>query len=554
LNNKNLKLIILGGLDGIGKNMMAFEYNGSIIIVDVGMMFPDSEMFGIDKVIPDFTYIRENKEKVKAVILTHGHEDHVGALYNLFKEITVPIYGTKLTLALAESKLRKNMYSEDLLNVVKPAQKVIIDEFEVEFMRVSHSIPDGVALSIKTPVGTIIHSGDFKVDHTPIDGKVMDLNRFAQLGDEGVLALLSDSTNADTEGFGLSERVVGETFDRIFRKASHKRIVIVTFASNVHRIQQAINTARKHHRKVAVIGRSMEEVTLKAHENGYLHYQDDTLISLHQLQSIPPERTLIITTGSQGESMSVIARMSREDYKGISINENDCVVLSGTPIPGNEKGVNKVINNIFRRGAQVIYEQDFEVHVSGHACQEELRLLINLVRPKFFIPIHGEYRHLVAHAELADSVGIPRNNIFVLENGDVLAFSDNEGKVVDHVPGEAVLIDGLAEDEPYNIVQADRKLLSRDGILITSFALRKDTSQLLSEVKLHTRGFIYMKEAPELRADIIQKIEEIIADYNSAEPEYEKKSLKKTLMKDLSEYVYTQTKRRPLIVPSILEI
>lgn len=553
MDNPSLKLVILGGLDGIGKNMMALEYASSIILVDVGMMFPDAEMLGIDRVIPDFTYIRNNKEKIKALVLTHGHEDHIGAIYNLFKEVTLPVYATKLTMALAAAKLKKNMYEDDLLHVVAPGDNVTLGHFEIEFIRVSHSIPDGVALSIKTPAGVIISSGDFKVDHTPIDGKVMDLNRFAQLGTEGVLALMSDSTNADTPGFGLSERTVGETFDRVFRNAATKRIVIVTFASNIHRIQQAINTAYAHGRKVAILGRSMEEVAQKATELGYLFYPSETMVPLSQIAAIPPEKLVIITTGSQGEAMSVVARMGRESYKGISIGANDCVVLSAAPIPGNEKGVTKIINNLYKRGAEVIYEEDFEVHVSGHACQEELKLLLNLVKPKFFIPIHGEYRHLVAHADIAENIGIPKENIFVLENGDLLELRADAAQIVDHVPGEPVLVDGLAEDEPFNVVQADRKMLSRDGILITAFAINKQTGELLSEVKLHTRGFIYMKEAPELRKDIINKIGEIIAEYQHMS-EYKKESLKKTLLKELADYVYTQTKRRPLLVPSILEI
>jgi ribonuclease J len=549
-----VRIVFLGGLDGIGKNMMAFECDDTIVLVDAGMMFPDDEMLGIDKVIADLTYVRDNKEKIKALVLTHGHEDHIGAIRNLFDEVSVPIYGTKLTLILAKNKLKREQYEDEMLHEVSPRSKVEIGPFTFEFIRVCHSIPDCVGLAINTPQGMIVHSGDFKIDYTPIDGQAIDLNRFAEIGDEGVLALLTDSTNADTPGYNLSEKTVGETFHTLFRRYQANRIIIVSFASNIHRIQQAIDAAKEHNRKVLVIGRSMEESVSVARKHGYINCPESIFASISDIKSLPPNKAVIITTGSQGERMSVISRMAYDSYKGITLNEKDCVILSSAPIPGNEKGVNTVINEITRKGAQVVYEANYEVHVSGHACIDELKLMTSLVKPKYLIPVHGEHRHLEANASIGVTMGIPRENVFVLDNGDVLEFSASKAAVVDHVPGEAILLDGFAEEDRFNIVQTDRRKLAKDGILVVSMALREDNKDLLSEVKLNSRGFIYMSEDLALKESITDRVIQIHKEYKKESDGGSTKGFKKYLNKRLADYIYQLTKRRPMILPVILMV
>lgn len=550
-----IKAIFIGGLNGIGKNMTAFEYDGDIFIVDAGMQFPDDSMFGVDKIIPDFSYIIENKEKVKGIVLTHGHEDHIGALRDLFSELCIPIYGTKFTLALAKNKLRGDQYKADTFREVKAGDEISLGKFKVEFIAVSHSIPDGVALAIKTPEGVIVHTGDFKVDYTPIDDRVIGLTRFAELGKKGVLALLCDSTNADTEGKTMSERVVGANFDRIFRERDKQRLLVVTFASNVHRIQQAIDAAIKNKRKFAIIGKSMEDNISIAKELGYIHYPDSAQISLNELYKIAPSKVVVILTGSQGEPMSALSRMARESYKGLSIGENDCVVYSSVAIPGNEASVQRVINQICRRGAEVIYDKRFAVHVSGHAGKDDIQLMLRLVKPKYFIPVHGEYRHLSAAAALARDLGMSRKNIFVLDNGDVIDFHKKNAKRAESVAGGSVLVDGLAEAEPQNIVQGDRRRLSRDGILIVSFALGLNDNSLLSEVKLNSRGFIYLKEDTELKLKIKKKAESLITQYSEEfGAGFSMKSFKKHLLNKLADFIYTNTKRRPIILPVVIKL
>ncbi|MHB1042112.1 MAG: ribonuclease J [Eubacteriales bacterium] len=548
-----LSLIPLGGLGEIGKNMMLVRFGESILIIDCGLMFPEEEMLGIDIVIPDITYLLENRELVKGIVLTHGHEDHTGALPYVLRQINVPVYGTKLTLGLLQGKLKEqNMAGEAVLHTVQPRETVQIGPFKVEFIKVSHSIPDAVAVAVHTPVGVVVHTGDFKVDHTPVDGQVMDFHRFAQLSEKGVLVLMSDSTNAESPGYTMSERVIGRTFDETFRQ-SRDRIIIATFASNVHRLQQAIKYAHKHNRKVAVAGRSMVNVLSVAHELGYLHIPEGTFIELEEANRLPKHRVVILTTGSQGEPMSALTRMSMADHRQVEILPGDTIIISATPIPGNEKLVARIIDLLFKQGAHVIYEPVSAIHVSGHPSQEELKLMLNLIRPKFFVPVHGEYRMLVKHAELAEEVGIPSESIFVAENGQVLEFTRRTGRMAGRVTAGKVLVDGLGVGDVGNIVLRDRKQLSHDGILIVVVTINRETGLVAAGPDIVSRGFVYVRESEELLEEARVRVKNAL-EKCAVKGISEWSSIKSQVRDVLGKFLYEKTRRRPMILPIIMEI
>ncbi|HAA90303.1 MAG: Ribonuclease J 1 [Thermoanaerobacterales bacterium 50_218] len=549
----SVAIIPLGGLGEIGKNITAIRYRNDIIVIDAGLMFPEDEMLGIDLVIPDISFLLENKNYVRAIILTHGHEDHIGALPYILKELNVPVYGTKLTLGLVKAKLEESNYPNSLRSrSVRPGDVVKIGAFTVEFIRVSHSIPDAVGLGITTPVGTIVHTGDFKLDQTPVDGQIIDYYRFAELGRKGVLVMLSDSTNADRPGYTLSESVVGETFEEIFRYA-RKRIIVATFASNVHRIQQAITTARKYGRKVAVVGRSMVNVVAIAKELGYLRVPPGTMIDLDEVHNFPEDKIVLLTTGSQGEPMSALTRMAMCDHRRIEILPGDLVIISATPIPGNEKLVHRTIDHLFRQGAEVVYEPFSGVHVSGHASQEELKLMLNLVRPRFFIPVHGEYRHLIKHAQLAHEVGIPAENIFVAENGQVLEFSRERGAVTGRVTAGRVLVDGLGVGDVGNIVLRDRRQLSQDGIFIVVVTIDKDTGAVVAGPDVVSRGFVYVRESEELLEEAKEKVRQVLRECEERQTT-EWGAIKSYVRESLGKFLFERTRRRPMILPIIMEV
>ncbi|MDI6618640.1 MAG: ribonuclease J [Clostridiales bacterium] len=550
---EKLKIIPLGGLGEIGKNMTVVEYKNDIIVIDCGLMFPEEEMLGIDIVIPDITYLIKNKDRFRAIVLTHGHEDHIGALPYVLKQINVPVYGTKLTLGLVENKLKEHgLLNEVELKCVKAKDKVKIGDFEVEFIKTSHSIADSVALAIHTPVGVIVHTGDFKVDYTPIDGDVIDLARFAELGKQGVLLLMADSTNVERKGYTMSERVVGETFQNIFGKAKG-RIIVATFASNIHRVQQIINAAYSYGRKVAVSGRSMVNVVDVAYQLGYLNIPEGTLIDIDDIDKFPKEKIVIITTGSQGEPMSALVRMSTSEHKKVDIIPGDMIIISATPIPGNEKFVYRVINQLFKRGADVIYEDLAEVHVSGHACQEELKLIHTLVKPEFFVPVHGEYRHLKQHALLAQKLGMKPENIFILENGSILELNHKHARVAGSVTAGQVLVDGLGVGDVGNIVLRDRKHLSQDGILTVVVTISKESGSVIAGPDIISRGFVYVRESE----DLMDQAKEIVKETLSKceEKQISDWSTIKTNIKEaLRGFLYEKTKRKPMILPIIMEI
>jgi ribonuclease J len=510
-------------------------------------------MLGIDIVIPDFTYLLENKDMIKGVILTHGHEDHIGALPYVLKEIDVPVYGTKLTLALLQGKLKENNISNKKLVTIRPRDTVKLGtSFNIKTFKVSHSIPDAIGMAIHTPVGIVLHTGDFKLDQTPVDGIVTDFSRLAEYGQKGVLVLLSDSTNVERPGFTPSEKFVGHTFEDTFRLIK-ERIIVATFASNVHRVQQVINAAHKYNRKVAIIGRSMVNVVSIAQEVGYLTIPENTLIEIEEIVNYPRNRVAIITTGSQGEPMSALTRMAMSDHRRVEIIPGDTVVISATPIPGNEKLVGKIINQLYRQGAEVIYEAASGIHVSGHASQEELKMMINLVKPKFFVPVHGEHRHLIKHAKLANQMGIPKENIFVAENGQVLEFTNKKGSIGSRVTSGRVLIDGLGVGDVGNIVLRDRRQLSQEGILIVVLTLNKEAKHLIAGPDIVSRGFVYVREAEELIDEAKGRVKEVIQKC------FDKKisdwaTIKSHIREDLSRYLYEQTGRRPMIMPIIMEI
>lgn len=549
-----VRIIPLGGLGEIGKNITLYECGEDMFLVDCGMTFPDEEMPGIDIVIPDFTHVLKNVDKIKGLVVTHGHEDHIGAIPYLLKEFNLPVYGTALTLGLIEGKLKEHKLLDSAkLNTVKPGDTVKLGCFSVEFIHVNHSIPDAVAVAITTPSGVIVQTGDFKIDTTPIDGEVIDLARFAELGKKGVLALLSDSTNAERPGFTQSERIVGESFSNLFKKADKKRIIVATFSSNIHRLQQIIDEAARCGRKVAVSGRSMLNVVAVASELGYLSVPEGVLVDIDVINRYTPDQLVIITTGSQGEPMSALRRMAFGDHRKVNISAGDMIIISATPIPGNEKLVTKVINELLKLGAEVVYEKMYDVHVSGHACQEELKIMLDLVKPKFFIPVHGEQKHLVKHAGLAESIGVPKNNILISSIGRVIEMTPDSMKVVEAVPAGGVMVDGFGVGDVGNVVLRDRKHLAEDGIIVAAVSVDSVTREVLSGPELISRGFVYVKEsedmfddAREFACDILEKC------YVSGIRDWS--TVKARLRDGLAKYLYQKTGRSPMILPIILEI
>lgn len=549
-----VKIIPLGGLNEIGKNCTVIECSNDMFVIDCGMAFPDSELLGVDIVLPDYSYVEKNIDKLRGVVLTHGHEDHIGGLPYFLKKFNVPVYGTRLTLGLVEGKLEEHgILGGSKLNVVTPGQTVKLGCMAVEFIRVNHSIPDAVGMAIHTPAGIIIHTGDFKVDYTPIEGGIIDLQRFAELGNKGVLALMSDSTNADRPGFTMSERKVGESFEKLFVQAEGKRLIIATFASNIHRIQQIINNAVSTGRKVAVSGRSMVKVISVGIELGYLKVPNGVLVDIDMVSRYPADKMVIVTTGSQGEPMSALTRMANNEHRQVSITPNDFIIISANPIPGNEKLVTRVINELMKLGAHVVYENIYEVHVSGHACQEEQKLILSITKPKFFIPVHGEYKHLYQHKATAMSVGIPENNIILGDNGFVIETDSVDIKVTGTVPAGRVFVDGLGVGDVGSVVLRDRKHLAEDGLIVAVATIDRDTGMILSGPDVVSRGFVYVRESEELLGEakklLSQTLQDCldrnIKDWNSI----------KTKMKDnLSNYIFEKTKRTPMILPIIMEL
>ena len=549
-NVGSVKVIPLGGLEQIGMNITAIEYDDSIVVVDCGLSFPEEEMLGIDLIIPDVTYLKENIDKVKAFVITHGHEDHIGAIPYVLKEVNVPIYATRLTMGLIESKLKEhNMLREVKRKVVRYGQSVTLGDFRVEFIRTNHSIADAAALAIFSPAGILVHTGDFKVDYTPVNGEPIDLQRFAELGKKGVLALMCDSTNALRPGFTMSERTVGSTFDKIFNDNKNSRIIIATFASNVDRVQQIINASFAYGRRVYVEGRSMVNIIDVAEDLGYLHIPDGTLIETEAMKNYTPEQIVLITTGSQGESMAALSRMAANLHRKVSIQPGDCVVFSSTPIPGNEKSVARVINELGMKGAKVIFQ---DTHVSGHACQEEIKLVYSLLKPKYAIPVHGEYRHLIAQKEVAMSLGYDKEDVIIAKSGDVIELSDEKAAIVGKVHTGAILVDGLGVGDVGNIVLRDRQNLAENGIIIVVLTLEKYTGQLVAGPDIVTRGFVYVREAEELLDEaraivtdsVLRCLDKNITDWSK---------IKNIIKDDLSEYLWKKMKRNPVILPIIME-
>lgn len=547
-----LRIIPLGGVNEIGKNMTVFEYGNDIIVVDCGVSFPEDDMLGVDLVIPDISYLLKNKDKVRGFILTHGHEDHIGALPYVLRELNVPVYGTRLTLGLVDIKLKEHGINKAIFQTIKANDILKLGAFTVEFIKTSHSIADSVALAIHTPVGVVVHTSDFKIDYTPIDGQVIDLAKFALLGKKGVLALLADSTNVERPGYTMSEKTVGQTFESIFADAPG-RIIVATFASNIHRIQQIINAAVKFGRKVCISGRSMVNVVAVAMELGYLNIPKKTLIDVDKVDSYPNDKVVIITTGTQGEPMSALTRMAAAEHKKLEIIPGDLVIISATPIPGNEKLVYKVINQLFQRGAHVIYESLADVHVSGHACQEELKLIHTLVKPKFFIPVHGEFRHLKQHALLAESLGMPRENIFLVDIGTVLELTHNSCKVAGTVTAGRVLVDGLGVGDVGNIVLRDRKHLSQDGLIVVVVTISRETGGVIAGPDIISRGFVYVRESEELIEQARQVVKETL-DRCEQQHITDWATLKTNIKDELRDFLYEKTKRNPMILPIIMEI
>jgi len=551
LRSSALKIIPLGGLEQIGMNITAFEYEDSIIVVDCGLAFPQDEMLGIDLVIPDVTYLKERADKVKGFLITHGHEDHIGSLPYVLKDVPAPIYATKLTLGIIENKLKEhNLAKTTKKKVVKYGQTINLGCFRIEFIRVNHSIADAAALAIYTPVGTIVHTGDFKVDYTPVFGEAIDVQRLGEIGKKGVLALLCDSTNVLRPGFTMSERTVGKTLDNIFAENNKHRIIVATFASNVDRVQQIINSAAKYGRKVILEGRSMVNIMTTASELGYITFPDNILIDIEQMRNYPDEQLVLITTGSQGEAMAALSRIAASLHKKISIKPGDTVILSSTPIPGNEKSVSKVINELSRKGANVIFQ---DTHVSGHACQEEIKLMYALLRPKYAIPVHGEFRHLIAHAELADSMGVDKKNIFILSSGDVLAMTGEYAKVIDTIPLQEVLVDGLGVGDVGNVVLRDRQLLSENGLIIVVVTLDRYSGQLLAGPEIVSRGFVYVKESEDL-LDETREIAYEAVDRNLSKTNPDWNRMKNDIRDALGDHFWKKMKRKPMILPIITEV
>ena len=550
-SNAKIKIIPLGGMEQIGMNITAFEYEDSIIVVDCGLAFPSDDMLGIDLVIPDVTYLKQNIDKVKGFVITHGHEDHIGALPYILKEVNVPVYGTKLTIALIENKLKEhNLLKNTKRKVIKHGQSINLGCFRIEFIKTNHSIADASALAIYSPAGVILHTGDFKIDYTPVFGEPADLERFAELGKKGVLALMCDSTNAIRPGFTPSEKTVGKTFDNIFSEHKNQRIIVASFASNVDRVQQVINSAAKYGRKVVVEGRSMVNVIGTASELGYIDIPEGTLIDIDQLKNYPDEQTVLITTGSQGESMAALSRMAGSTHKKVSIKPTDVVVLSSTPIPGNEKAVSKVINELAMKGAEVINQ---DTHVSGHACQEEIKLIYALVRPKYAIPVHGEYRHLMAQKSLVQAMGIPKDNIVIMSSGDVVELGQESWGIVDHVQSGGILVDGLGVGDVGNIVLRDRQNLAQNGIIIVVLTLEKYSNQLLAGPDIVSRGFVYVRESEDLMEDARAVVNDAVQDCLDRHVNDWGK-IKNIIRDSLSDFLWKRMKRNPMILPIIMEV
>ena len=549
--NSKLKIIPLGGLEQIGMNITAFEYEDSIIVVDCGLSFPEDDMLGIDLVIPDVTYLKENLDRVKGFFITHGHEDHIGAIPYVLRDVNVPIYATKLTMGIIEHKLREhNMLTKVKRKVVKYGQHINLGCFRVEFIKTNHSIQDAAALAIYSPAGIVVHTGDFKVDYTPVFGDAIDLQRFGEIGKKGVLALMCDSTNAERPGFTMSEKSVGATFDEIFSEHKNTRIIIATFASNVDRVQQIINSAEKFGRKVGVEGRSMVNIISTASELGYLKIPDNTLVETDQLKNYPDEKTVLITTGSQGESMAALSRMANGAHKKITIKPKDTIIFSSNPIPGNEKAVSHVINELFQKGADVIFQ---DVHVSGHACQEEIKLIYSLVKPKYSIPVHGEYKHLMAQAKVVEDLGMDKDNIFILSSGDVLELDEEGAEVTGRVQTGDVMVDGLGVGDVGNIVLRDRQHLAEDGIIIVVMTLENGSGRVLAGPDIVSRGFVYVRGSESLMDEAKAVLDETM-DYCMDKNITDWGKIKSEIKDSLGDFVWKETKRRPMIMPIIMEV
>lgn len=549
-----IQISFLGGLNEIGKNMTLYEYDGDMFIVDCGLAFPESEMLGVDLVIPDFTYVQRNADKIRGILITHGHEDHIGGLAYLLKVLNIPVYGTRLTIGLIEGKLREHGILEKCkLNVIKPGDRIKLGKFEVEAIHVNHSIPDALGFAIRCKAGTIVQTGDFKIDTTPIDGQMIDLARFAEIGKEGVLCYLADSTNAEKPGYSQSEKTVGQSFENLFRQAGNRRIIVATFASNIHRVQQIINVAVSQNRKVALSGRSLENVVSVGQELGYLDVPDGVIISLDEIKNYTPDQLLLVTTGSQGEPMSALSRMAFSDHRKVNITANDYVIISATPIPGNEKSVTKVVNELMKHGAEVIYERMYEVHVSGHANQEELKLMLGLVKPKYFIPVHGEQKHLMKHATLAMQMGMDSKNIIISDIGKTVEVSENSFKISGTVPAGKVFVDGTGVGDVGSVVLRDRTKLAQDGIITVVLTLDSASGSVIAGPDIVTRGFVYVRESEEIMEDL--KEVAMWAVDNCVENDiHDWATIKARIRDEISRLVYEKTRRSPMILPIIMEV
>lgn len=550
---EKIKIIPLGGVNEIGKNLTVIEYKNDIVVIDCGLRFPDEDMLGIDVVIPDITYLIKNAEKVKGIFLTHGHEDHIGALPYVLKQLNVPVYGTKLTLGIVETKLKEHgLLGSVELKCVKPRDIIKLENVSIEFIKTSHSIADSVAIAIHTPLGVVFHTGDFKIDYTPIDGEVADLARFAELGKKGVLLMLCDSTNVERPGYTMSEKTVGETFDKIFADAQG-RIIVATFASNIHRIQQVVTSAKKYGRKVAVSGRSMENIVAVAMELGYIDIEKDVLINIDNINKYADNQVVIVTTGSQGEPMAALSRMASSEHKKVNIKQGDMIIISASPIPGNEKLISRVINQLFKKGADVIYEALADVHVSGHACQEELKLMHTLIKPKFFMPVHGEYRHLKQHSQLAQKLGMPEEKIILADNGEVIEVTRDSIKKNGSVVSGQVFVDGLGVGDVGNIVLRDRKHLSQDGILTVVVTIEKESGNVIAGPDIISRGFVYVRESENLMEEARIVVKDVLKECEEKHIT-EWASIKSNIKEALRIFLYEKTKRKPMILPIIMEI
>lgn len=552
-SKENLKIIPIGGIEEIGKNMTVFEYGDDIVIVDCGVAFPEDEMLGIDLVIPDFTYLEKNRERIRGLVITHGHEDHIGSIPYFLKQVNVPIYATKLTAGLIINKLEEHRLVDSTdLKIVTQGQTIVLGKMRIEFISSNHSIPDAVALAIHTPVGTVIHTGDFKIDYTPIDNEMINLGRLAELGNKGVLALLSDSTNSERKGYTMSEKTVGEVFDKMFVNCT-KRIIVATFASNVHRVQQIVNAAVQNRRKIAVCGRSMINMIETAVRLGYIDVPKNVFIDIDMINNYTDEQLVIITTGSQGETMSALTRMANGEHKKVTLTPNDLVIISASPIPGNEKFVGKVIDDLMKIGTEVVYSALADVHVSGHACQEEQKLMLSLVKPKYFIPVHGEYRHLMAHSETAKLIGFDNKNIFIMKNGRVLELNENEAKFTGTVPVGKVMVDGLGVGDVGNIVLRDRQHLSSDGLIIVVLTMDSATGEVVAGPDVISRGFVYVRESENLMDEVKQILIELVRECEKNELR-DWSTIKSMIKDNLKTHIYQKTKRNPMILPIIMEV